>query len=95
MFLVIMVNHRIKQNNYFIFEQRPVVLTDSIQHPLGFVLPPNTNEVHGHPGGDDAEPDGALDRSLPERHDDEEEAGQHEADRQQEVDLPSEGRTDV
>lgn len=66
-----------------------------MQQPLGFVLPPNTNEVNGQPGGDDTEPDGALNRSLPERHDDEEEAGQNEAYRQQDVDLRSEGRAEV
>lgn len=63
------------------------VLTDSVQHPLGFVLPHHADHVDGHSGGDDAEADGALLRGLPDGDDDEEEAGEHETQRQQNVHL--------
>lgn len=58
-----------------------------MQQPLGFVLPPHASKVDGQSGGDDAEADGALLWSLPERHYNQEEAGQHEAHRQQDVHL--------
>lgn len=60
---------------------------DSIQHPLGFALPPHTDEVDGNSGGDDAETDRTLHWSLPEGDDDEEEAGEHETHRQQNIYL--------
>lgn len=58
-----------------------------MHQPLGFVLPLNADEVDGQSGADDAEADGAFLRRLPERHDDEEEAGEDEAHRQQDVHL--------
>lgn len=67
--------------------ERQAVLTDAVQQPLGFGLPPHAQEVEGQPGSDDTEADGALLWSLPDGDDDEEEAGQHEADGQQEVHL--------
>lgn len=68
------------------------VLTDSLLQPLGFVLPAHSKYVDGDAGGDDAKADCALQWSLPERDDDEEEAGQHEAYRQQNVHLREEER---
>ncbi|TNN54993.1 hypothetical protein EYF80_034780 [Liparis tanakae] len=68
-----------------------VPLTDSVLHPLGFVLPPHADEVDGDPRRDDAEADGALHRGLPDGDDDEEEAGEHEAHRQQNIHLNRDG----
>jgi len=72
-----------------------VILTDSIQHPLGFALPPHTDEVDGNSGGDDAETDRTLHWSLPEGDDDEEEAGEHETHRQQNIYLQGEEREEM
>lgn len=62
-------------------------LTDELLKPLGFVLPPNAEEVDGNTGGDDAEPDAALGWSFPDGHDDQEETRQDEGKRQQDVHL--------
>ncbi len=64
-----------------------VVLTDSLLQPLWFALPPNTKEVDGYPGGDDAKANSTFTWSLPEGNDDEEEAGQHKTHRQQNIHL--------
>lgn len=64
-----------------------LLLTDCLLQPLGLVLPVNPDVIDGDAGGDDAEADAALLGSLPEGHDDEEEAGQHEAHGQQDVHL--------
>lgn len=64
-----------------------MLLTDGLLQPLGLVLPANPKVVDGDAGGDDAEADAALLGSLPEGHDDEEEAGQHEAHGQEDVHL--------
>lgn len=58
-----------------------------MRQPLGFVLPNNADEVDRQSGGNDAETDGTFDGRLPEGNDDEEEAGEHEAHRQQDVHL--------
>lgn len=67
-----------------------VILTDSIQQPLGFGLPPHAQEVDRHSGTDDAKADGTLLWSFPEGDDDEEEAGQHKTHWQQNIHLQAE-----
>lgn len=63
-----------------------------MEHPFGFVLPIHAHEVDGHPGDDDAEADGTFQWSLPEGDDDEEEAGEHETHRQQQIHLKTKRR---
>lgn len=62
-------------------------LTDELLEPLGFVLPPDAEEVNGNAGGNDAESDAALGWSFPDGHDDEEETRQNEGHGQQDVHL--------
>lgn len=62
-------------------------LTDELLEPLGFVLPPDAEEVNGNAGSDDAESDAALSWSFPDGHDDQEETRQNEGKRQQDVHL--------
>lgn len=64
-----------------------VPLTYSIEEPLGFVLPPDSDGVDWQTCSNDPKTNGTFYRSFPEGHDDEEQTGQDEGDGQGHVHL--------
>lgn len=68
-----------------------LLLTESLQQPLRFVLPTYTKQVDRNACGDDAKADGALHWSLPEGDHDEEQTRHYETHWQQNVHLRGDG----
>lgn len=66
-------------------------LTDGLQNPLGLILPPDTKEVDRQAAEDDGKANATLHGCLPERHGNEEEAGQDEEYREGQIHLGQKG----
>lgn len=62
-------------------------LTNSLLQPAGFIFPPHTKHVDRNARDNDGKAYPTLHRRFPEWNDDEEQTGQHEAHRQQDIHL--------
>lgn len=66
-------------------------LTDGLQNPLRLAPPPDTKEVDRQPAEDDGKANATLHGRLPERHGNEEKAGQDKEHREGQIHLGHKG----